>query len=128
MEKKTISTIGKRKTSIAKIFFEKGNNSIKINNKEFNEFFIGILDQSKKITDLTAKLSNYKITITVKGGGIIGQLNAIVLALAKFVAYIEPNIKMELKKKKLLTRDARIKERRKYGLKKARKASQYSKR
>jgi small subunit ribosomal protein S9 len=128
MENNIIATIGKRKTSIAKIFFEKGNYSIKVNNKEFDKFFIGVLDQSKKVNDLLAKLSNYKITITVKGGGIMGQLSAILLGLAKFIAYIDPNIKTELKKKKLLTRDARIKERRKYGLKKARKASQYSKR
>lgn len=128
MKSNIISTVGKRKTSIAKVFFERGDSCIKINDKEFNEFFAGVLDQSKKISDLTNRLSNYKINIKVKGGGIIGQLNAILLALAKFIVYIEPNIKMELKKKQLLTRDARIKERRKYGLKKARKASQYSKR
>lgn len=123
-----ISTIGKRKTSVANAFFQKGESIIKINNKYLNEFFIGILDQSKKITDLTDKIKNYNINIIVKGGGIHSQLDAISLAIAKFICIIEPNSRFELKKKKLLTRDARIKERRKYGLKKARKASQYSKR
>jgi small subunit ribosomal protein S9 len=128
MNNNIISTIGKRKTSVAKIFFEKDNTGIKINEKPFDSFFKGILDQSKTVRDLTDKLTNYKITIFVKGGGTISQVGAILLALSKFLSQISPILKIELKKKKLLTRDARIKERRKYGLKKARKASQYSKR
>ena len=97
MNNNIISTIGKRKTSVAKIFFEKDNAGIKINEKPFDSFFEGILDQSKTIRDLTDKLPNYKITIFVKGGGIISQVGAILLALAKFLSQISPNLKIELK-------------------------------
>lgn len=124
----TISTIGKRKTSVAKIFFEKGEKSISINGKTFQDFFIGFLDQSKKLILSLELIGNYAISIHVRGGGIMSQLDAISLALAKAACIIDKNNRSLLKKNHLLTRDSRIKERRKYGLKKARKAPQYSKR
>jgi len=124
----TISTIGKRKTSVAKIFFEKGEKNISINEKSFQDFFIGFLDQSKKLIFSLELIGNYSIRINVRGGGIMSQLDAISLALAKAACIIDKNNRSLLKKSHLLTRDSRIKERRKYGLKKARKAPQYSKR
>lgn len=73
-------------------------------------------------------LNHHYISIEVKGGGIQGQAEAIMLGMAKAFVDINPNLKPLLKPQKLLTRDARIKERRKYGLKKARRAPQFSKR
>jgi small subunit ribosomal protein S9 len=124
----TISTIGKRKTSVAKIFLVKGEKNITINEKTFQDFFKGFLDQSKKLIFSLELIGNYDIRIHVRGGGIMSQLDAISLALAKSACIIDKKNRGSLKKNHLLTRDSRIKERRKYGLKKARKASQYSKR
>lgn len=123
-----ISTVGKRKSSIAKIFLKEGETQITVNNKTLNIFLLGFIDKAKKILELVKSLRNYTITILVKGGGIVGQLDAIILAFARLISKIKPAFKIILKKKKLLTRDSRIKERRKYGLKKARKTPQYSKR
>jgi small subunit ribosomal protein S9 len=116
----------KRKTAIAKVFLIEGLGNIFLNNKKLinkniKEFIIKpiiILNLQKK----------FDINIFSSGGGYQAQLNAICLALSKTLILINITYKLLLKKNSLLTSDSRIKERRKYGLKKARKASQYSKR
>ena len=123
-----ITAIGKRKTSVAKVFFRKGEKNIKINKKKFLVFFGSVLDPAKKILELLKPVEDYEIMVNVHGGGIISQIDAISLAIAKAICLIDPTQRSFLKKNSFLTRDSRIKERRKYGLKKARKASQYSKR
>jgi small subunit ribosomal protein S9 len=125
-----VKSTGKRKTAIASVFFKKSNqNNIIINRKDFSSFFSTLLEESKKIIQLLMLLNDpYDIKIFVKGGGKTAQLNAIFSAVANAVSKISPIQKNYLKKNGLLIRDARIKERRKYGLKKARKAPQYSKR
>lgn len=128
MIEKIVTAVGKRKTSVAKVFFKKGEKNIIINNKSFPKFFTEFLDKSKKLKLFLEQIGNYTIVIFVKGGGVISQPNAIILAIAKAICTIDNNLKNSLKKNQLLTCDSRIKERRKYGLKKARKASQYSKR
>lgn len=123
--------IGKRKTSVANVTLTKGNGTFFVNKKRFSEYFSGISEEFHNINlpFLIANLSNeYNTNISVKGGGISGQLSAITLGIAKAVCLIKKDYRPLLKKKNLLRRDDRIKERRKYGLKKARKASQYSKR
>lgn len=123
--------IGKRKTSVAKVFLKEGSGILTVNNKSFESFFSGIKEEQEFIKSpfLLVDLSNqYNIDIKVKGGGISSQLDAIRLAIAKAVCMINSNYRQILNQKLMLRRDSRIKERRKYGLKKARKASQYSKR
>lgn len=125
--------LGKRKTSVAKVFLTEGSGIITINTKKFDEFFAGIGEAEEKALIKTpfilVNLNNqYNIDIRVHGGGITSQLEAIRLAIAKAICRIDSEHRQILKQKMLLRRDSRIKERRKYGLKKARKASQYSKR
>ncbi len=123
--------IGKRKTSVAKVFLQKGSGILLINNQNF-ETYSNNLNEEFKIITLPFFLLNlnlkYDIKILVKGGGIVAQIYAIRLAISKAICKINNEYKCILNKKLLLRQDSRIKERRKYGLKKARKASQYSKR
>ena len=125
------SGIGKRKTSVAKVFLTEGSGTIKVNNKGFEEFFSGIGEERELVKNPFAlvNVSNkYDLDIKVKGGGISSQLDAIRLAIAKALCTIDNEYRQIFNQNSLLSRDARIKERRKYGLKKARKASQFSKR
>jgi small subunit ribosomal protein S9 len=123
--------LGKRKTAVARVFLKLGEGKFTINGKTNKNFFRSIINQ-EKILNLPLTLVNltnkYNINIIVKGGGLNGQLEAIKLGLTKAICSIKPDYRTVLKKEFLLHRDSRIKERRKYGLKKARKASQYSKR
>lgn len=123
--------IGKRKTSVAKVFLQAGSGLIKVNNKSFEEFFLGIGEERELIKNplVLVNLNNmYDINIQVHGGGLSSQLDAICLAISKAICTINSENRPILNQNMLLRRDSRIKERRKYGLKKARKASQYSKR
>ena len=123
--------IGKRKTSVAKVFLNEGSGVITVNNKTFDHFFSGIGEEKElvKMPFVLVNLNNqYNLDIKVQGGGISSQLDAIRLAIAKAICTINPEYRSTFKQKTLLRRDSRIKERRKYGLKKARKAPQYSKR
>ena len=123
--------IGKRKTAVAKIFLKEGSGIIKVNNKSFDESFLNLKEERNFIKNplVLLKLTNeYDVDIYVKGGGIMAQLDAIRLGIAKAIASIKTEYRTNLNQYFLLRRDSRIKERRKYGLKKARKASQYSKR
>ena len=123
--------IGKRKTAVAKVFLKEGSGLIKVNNKTFDESFLNLKDERNFIKNplILLKLTNeYDIDIYVKGGGIMAQLDAIRLGIAKAIASIKTEYRVNLNQYLLLRRDSRIKERRKYGLKKARKASQFSKR
>ena len=124
--------IGKRKTSVAKVLLTEGSGLCTVNNKVFEKFFSGIGSDEKefvKIPFLLVNLNNkYNISIKVKGGGITSQLEAIRLAISKAISLINSEYRQIFSQKLFLRRDSRIKERRKYGLKKARKASQYSKR
>jgi small subunit ribosomal protein S9 len=125
------SGLGKRKTSVAKVFLKEGSGIITVNQKKFEDFFAGVIEEREKIKNpfLLVNLNNkYDISINVKGGGISSQMDAIRLAIAKAVCQINNEYRKILNQDLLLRRDSRIKERRKYGLKKARKASQYSKR
>lgn len=123
--------IGKRKTSVAKVFFFQGSGNISINKKSFEEFSVGKAEQENIILKPLIFLNLLKtldIELIVKGGGIFSQIDAIKLAICNALVILDNNYKSQLKKELLLKNDSRIKERRKYGLKKARKAPQYSKR
>jgi small subunit ribosomal protein S9 len=123
--------LGKRKTSIAKVFLKSGTGKIFINEKHINVFFDSIGDEKEMLKRplLLLNVQNqFDLSINVKGGGTNSQLDAIILALSKALSLLNSDYKKILNQNLLLRRDSRIKERRKYGLKKARKASQYSKR
>jgi small subunit ribosomal protein S9 len=125
------TAIGKRKTSVAKVFLKKGSGEITINQKNFEDFFSSLAQEREKIKKpfLVTDLENqYDVIVFVKGGGLSSQMDAICLALSKSICLINNTYRSILNKNFFLRRDSRIKERRKYGLKKARKASQYSKR
>ena len=123
--------LGKRKTSVAKVFLKEGSGDIKVNNKGFEDFFSGVGEEHELLKNpfVLVNLSNkYDLDVKVKGGGISSQMDAIRLAIAKALCTINVEYRQVFNQTLLLRRDSRIKERRKYGLKKARKASQYSKR
>jgi small subunit ribosomal protein S9 len=123
--------LGKRKCAVAKVFLKEGTGTIKVNEKSFEDFFSGTSSEREMIKNplIVTNLNNtYDITVSIHGGGITAQLEAIRLAISKAICQIDNNYRATLNQTSLLSRDSRIKERRKYGLKKARKASQYSKR
>jgi small subunit ribosomal protein S9 len=128
---KIYTGLGKRKTSVAKVFLSLGKGEISVNNIPF-EIAFQSLKHEKESIKLPLLLLNltesYDIVIHVKGGGISAQLEAIQLAISKAICTIQSSYRPQLHQEFFLRRDSRIKERRKYGLKKARKAPQYSKR
>ena len=121
---------GKRKRAIATVRLYKGKGAITINNKAINEFctvkhLIGLIKSPLK---LTGTLDKYDVIAKVQGGGINAQAEAIRHAITKSLLESDPLNKPTLKAAGMLTRDPRIKERKKYGLKRARRAPQFSKR
>lgn len=129
-KKEYIYATGKRKSSIARVNIIPGTGKITINKKDMDEVYT--LDTLKAIVLKPFKVANmmekYDVVATVKGGGFSGQAGAVAHGIAKALSTTDPEIRTVLKRNGLLTRDSRVKERRKYGLKKARKAPQFSKR
>ena len=129
-KKEYIYATGKRKSSIARVNIIPGTGKITINKKDINEFYT--LDSLKAIVlkpfTVTNLMEKYDVVATVNGGGFAGQAGAIAHGIAKALATTDVDVHTTLKRNGLLTRDSRVKERRKYGLKKARKAPQFSKR
>ncbi len=121
---------GKRKRSIARVIITPGDGKFEINRRSLQEYFPRPLHQSTALQPLS--VSGYEgtvdIRVNVQGGGIGGQAGAIRHGIARALTEIDPELRKELKKRGFLTRDARVKERRKAGLKKARKRPQFSKR
>jgi len=121
---------GKRKTSIARVWMQLGDGNIIINRRPVDEY---LSTETARIIvsqplDLTNTTGRYDITVNVKGGGFSGQVGAIKHGISRALLKISPEFREPLKKAGLLTRDARIKERKKYGLRSARARFQYSKR
>jgi small subunit ribosomal protein S9 len=121
---------GRRKNAIARVRLVPGEGNIVVNGRQLDEYFGKktlemIVRQPLVLTDL---LSRYDVLAKVEGGGISGQAGAIRLGIARALLKADSELRPILKKAGFLTRDPRMKERRKYGLKKARKASQFSKR
>ena len=126
----TVHTIGRRKKSVARIFVSEGKGSITVNKKNYTEYFPTASLQYKiqQPFILTNTEGNYDLSITVKGGGTNGQVEAVRLAIARALCKISEEFRSELKPEGLLTRDPRMIERKKFGQKKARKKFQFSKR
>jgi small subunit ribosomal protein S9 len=121
---------GRRKTSAARVFLRPGSGSISINSRQFENFFPteALRTQVKQPLLLTETADKFDIYATVAGGGVAGQAGAVRLGIARALVEYNGELRPRLKKEGLLTRDARIKERKKYGLAGARKRFQFSKR
>ena len=130
MAKVTYDATGSRKSSVARVRLVPGEGKIVINGRELSEYFSLktlelVVRQPLETTETRGK---YDVTANVVGGGIAGQAGAVRHGIARALLKVDGDYRPLLKKAGLLTRDPREKERRKYGLKKARKASQFSKR
>ena len=121
---------GRRKSSVARVYITPGSGKVTINKKDMDEYFG--LETLKIIVrqplEVTGTADKYDIKVTVRGGGFTGQAGAIRHGIARALNKADDEFRAPLKKAGFLTRDAREKERKKYGLKKARRAPQFSKR
>ena len=130
--KKFFKGQGKRKTAIAQVrlFPQEKNNTIIINGKPYNQFFS--LSEHQKIVmsplEATNTFNKFSISVKVEGGGISVQAEAVRLAIAKAIVLFNPDFKKQLRLLGYLTTDSRVRERKKFGLKRARRAPQWSKR
>ncbi len=125
-----IHTSGSRKTAVARAFLKPGSGLVFVNKKPLSDYFhrqtlINMVLQPLVLTD---SLKHFDLNVSVRGGGVAGQAGAIRHAIARALLRSDSELHSALKKADLLTRDPRVKERKKYGLKRARKASQYRKR
>ena len=125
-----VNKIGRRKTSIARVYVTPGKGEITVNDKDLKVYFISEIHQTTvKQALAAAKLENqYDVIVNVEGGGIKGQAEAVRLGIARALVEINPENKPALKKERLLTRDSRMVERKKPGRRKARRRFQFSKR
>lgn len=129
--KKYTYGLGRRKSATATVRLYKGKGEITINGKPALEYLSGNKTQLAEITDplaIAGKQKEYEITVVAKGGGLAGQVDAIKLAISKALVVEMPDLRPVLKKAGLTSRDPREKERKKYGLRSARRKEQFSKR
>jgi len=121
---------GKRKTSVARVWIKSGNGSIVVNQKPIDEYFGR--ETSKMVVrqplELTGNVGKYDVVVSVCGGGPSGQAGAIKHGITKALMEADANLRDALKKAGFITRDSRIKERKKYGKRSARRSFQFSKR
>ena len=121
---------GRRKTSIAKIWLQKGSGKIYVNGKNYEDYFKRANHKMQLLRpfEIINRPTDYDVRCTVKGGGHTGQVGAMVHGISKALLQLDSELKSTLKKEKLTTRDSRAVERKKYGRKKARRSFQFSKR
>lgn len=122
---------GRRKTSVARVYLRPGKGKLIINGKDWKDYFMGrqVIDATMRSPlAATGTLTRFDIFVNVNGGGVMGQVGAIRHAISRALLTVSPENRTPLKKAGYLTRDPREKERRKYGFRKARKRSQFSKR
>jgi small subunit ribosomal protein S9 len=121
---------GRRKSSIARVFLRPGTGEWQVNGKKFEEYFVTEQQRvaAKRSLVLTEMTANFDVLATVKSGGVAAQADAIKMGTARALIEFNPELRKTLKAEGLLTRDARVKERKKYGQKGARKRFQFSKR
>ncbi len=125
-----INTIGRRKSSVARIYLTAGKGNVTVNNRDFKEYFpTGVLQYKiNQPFQLTETEGQYDVKVNVKGGGVNGQVEAVRLAIARALVEVDAENKPKLKAESLMTRDPRMVERKKPGQPKARKKFQFSKR
>jgi small subunit ribosomal protein S9 len=123
-------TTGRRKAAVARVRVRTGQGTITVNGRPLDQYFPSATHRmvATEPLRLTSLGESYDVDATIDGGGVSGQAGALRLGIARSILALDPELRPTLKKAGLLTRDAREKESKKYGLKKARKAPQYSKR
>jgi small subunit ribosomal protein S9 len=121
---------GRRKTSTARVFLRPGNGTVTVNHRTFDTFFPteALRTQIRQPLVITETADKFDILATVRGGGVSGQAGAVRLGIARALVEYNLELRKQLKNEGLLTRDARAKERKKYGMAGARKRFQFSKR
>ena len=126
----TTHAIGRRKTSIARVYLKKGKGKVLVNNRDLSNYFATAMLQYKvnQPFALTDTLGKYDVKVSVVGGGMTGQAEAIRLGISRALLIFNPDFRATLKPDGLMTRDPRMVERKKFGQKKARKRFQFSKR
>lgn len=130
MAKPLVQSTGRRKQAVARVRLRTGTGTITVNGRPVDNYFPNqthqmILTEPLRLTNTN---ESYDVDCTLDGGGVSGQAGAVRLGIARGLVELDPELRPQLKKAGLLTRDDRKKESKKYGLKKARKAPQYSKR
>ncbi|HWT67432.1 MAG TPA: 30S ribosomal protein S9 [Terracidiphilus sp.] len=121
---------GRRKSAIARVFLRPGTGEWKVNGKGFDEYFVTEQQRvsAKKSLAVVELASSFDVVTTVASGGVAAQADAVKMGVARALILFNPELRKALKAEGLLTRDARVKERKKYGQKGARKRFQFSKR
>ncbi|AEH52210.1 MULTISPECIES: 30S ribosomal protein S9 [Heyndrickxia] len=121
---------GRRKSSVARVRLVPGNGNITVNGRDVKDYipFEALVEVIKQPLNITETNGSYDVLVNVRGGGFTGQAGAIRHGIARALLQADPEYRAVLKRAGLLTRDARMKERKKYGLKGARRAPQFSKR
>lgn len=130
MEGRYIEAVGRRKTATARVRLFDGEGKIVVNGRAVEEYFHREIDilHLREPLEVTGTAEDFDISVLVRGGGFSGQAGAIRHGIARALVKADPNLRPILRKNGYLTRDARVKERKKPGLKRARKAPQYTKR
>ncbi len=125
-----INKIGRRKTSVARVYVQPGKGDIKVNDRDLKEYFLSEIHQTtvRQALTLVKADGQYDVTVNVEGGGIKGQAEAVRLGIARALVEINAEHKPALRKEGLVTRDSRMVERKKPGRRKARRRFQFSKR
>jgi small subunit ribosomal protein S9 len=123
-------TTGRRKEAVARVRLTPGSGGFVVNGRPLDEYFPTRVHRmvAKAPLTLIDREKDYDVSVSIRGGGVAGQAGAVRLGVARALIDLDPELRAQMKAEGYLTRDAREKERRKYGLKKARKAPQYSKR
>ena len=127
---KPVQTVGRRKQAIVRVRLVPGTGQFKLNGRTLSEYFPNKLHQQliREPLVILDRVESYDIVALLHGGGVTGQAGALRLAIARALVVLDEDDRSVLRKAGFMTRDPRAKERKKYGLKKARKAPQYSKR
>ncbi|PWW82949.1 MULTISPECIES: 30S ribosomal protein S9 [Prosthecochloris] len=128
--KEVINAVGRRKTSVARVFLVPGKGSVTVNKRPADEYFRDEYKRSEALKPLmlSGKQDEFDVKVNVQGGGISGQAGAVSLAIARALVEADAENRLLFRKDRLMTRDPRMVERKKYGQKKARKRFQFSKR
>jgi len=131
MAAKKFYATGKRKTAVARVWLTSGSGEVVVNKLSLEDYFGNMIDSRLKVNgpfSLTDNVEKYDVVATLKGGGKSAQADALRHGISKALLEIDPEYRLTLKKAGLLTRDSRVKERKKYGKKGARASFQFSKR
>lgn len=130
MPKPLVQATGRRKTSVARVRLRDGSGQVTLNGRPLEDYFPTMASRMRVMEPLqiTQTQGRYDVEATLEGGGTTGQVDALRLGIARALIVLDEELRPMLKKAGMLTRDARAVERKKYGLRKARRAPQYTKR